>query len=274
MKDFSNQKKRKAAKGERKKKPRNFDVKVFLKKCAKATASIAAVSLVSASLYYGWIMISTVDYFDISKVEINGNKKVSREALLKTAGLDKKKNIFTFDLALAGKKLEALPWMKEVKLERKFPRSVKIVISERVPVAMINLEGLYYLDSEGNIFADADNETGWDYPIVSGIEIESLFEGEEKSYELIEKGLTFLAMLKERSGTISWKNLSELILEEDGGLTVYAVGVGIPVHLGNGGFESRLERAEKVLAHLGRKGIRAKAIGADFDDRVLVKIAI
>jgi len=274
MKDFNEKKKRKAAKGERKKKVRHFNVKAFLKKCGSLTLTLGGIAATATLLHYSWLFLSTADYFSISKVLIEGNEKISREALIKTAGLDKNRNIFTFDLANAGKKLEAMPRIKEVKLERKFPDVLKIVVLERAPVAMINLGKLYYLDGEGYIFAEADNQSGWDYPIISGIKKESLLEGEKESFELIEKGLNFLVMLKERSGTISSKNLSELILEANGGLTVYAVGVGIPVHLGVGGFESRLERAEKVLADLGRKGIRARAIAADFDDRVLVKVAI
>lgn len=274
MKDFSEKKKRKAAKGERKKPVRTFNVKAFLKKSGSAALTLMAIVASAAVLHYSWVFLSTADYFAISEVIVEGNNKISRDALIKAAGLDKKRNIFTFDLSSAGKKLEALPWMKEVKLERKFPDSLKIIVFERAPVAMINLEGLYYLDNDGYIFAEADNKTGWDYPVISGIKKERLLEGEEGAFELITKGLDFLAMLKERNGTISLKNLSEVIFGNDGGLTVYAVGVSIPVHLGLEEFEDRLVRAEKVLADLGDKGIRAKAITADFDDRVFVKVAI
>lgn len=274
MKDFCEKKKRKAAKSERRKKVRHFSVKAFLRKCGSALLSLAAIGVTAAVLHQGWLFFSTADYFAISKVVIEGNEKISRHAILKAAGLDKKRNIFTFDLARAGKKLEDMPRMKEVKLERKFPDCVKIIVSERVPVAMINLESFYYVDGEGYIFAEADNVTGWDYPVMSGIKKERLLEGEKASFQLIDKGLYFLAMMRERRGTISWKNLSELVFEKDGGLTVYAVGVSIPVHLGKEEYENRLVRAEKVLADLGRKGIRAREIAADFDDRVLVRVAI
>ncbi|MDH3974719.1 MAG: FtsQ-type POTRA domain-containing protein [Deltaproteobacteria bacterium] len=274
MKDFSEKKKRKAAKKERKKKARTFNIKTFLKKCGSVALTLAVIIALSAGLHYSWLFLSTADYFAISEVFIEGNDKINRNTLLRAAGLNKKRNIFTFDLANAGKKLEALPWMKAVKLERQFPHSLKIIVLERAPVAMINLEGFYYVDNEGYIFAEADYKSGWDYPVMRGIKKERLLEGDKKSFESISRGLEFLSLLKERRGTVSLKNLSELVLEEDGGLTVYAVGVGIPLHLGGEGFESRLVRAEKVLADLGRKGIKAKEIAADFDDRVFVKVAI
>ena len=210
----------------------------------------------------------------LSHVSLEGNKKVSRDELLKKGGIDADSNIFSLNIEEAGKSIGEMPWVKTVSMEREFPDKLKIRIEEREPLALIKLEELYYVDEESNVFAKADSETGFDFPVVAGLEKKDLLKGRKDTFSRLDKGLAFLKSIRDREGAFSWTSVSELIVDKKGGLTVYTIGSGIPVYLGKVGFEKRLVRAEKTLTDLQQRGIKARLIDADFIDKVLVKKAI
>lgn len=274
MKDFSTKRKRKAPRASRKKKAVRLDVRSLIKKGFKLFLFLSLFSASLFAIHFSRSFIMTTPFFVLSDVSLEGNKKVSRNELLKKAGIHDDSNIFSLDIEEAGKGIADMPWVKTVSIEREFPNKLKIRIEEREPLALIKLEGLYYVDEESNVFAKADSETGWDFPVVAGLDKKALLKGRKDTFNRLDKGLAFLKSIKDREGVFSWASVSELIVDKKGGITVYTIGSGIPVYLGKVGFEKRLVRAEKTLTDLQQRGIKARLIDADFNDKVLVKKAI
>ena len=273
MRDFSEKKKRPAERKARKKGKRSLPIAALARKAGRVLALVSGVAVSLAALYVGWQQLTASPYLRISHVRVEGNRQVKEEELV---GLTEARgaNIITFDVEDAGRRVESLPWVREVSLARELPGSVKIRVSEREPLAMINLGELYYIDDEGVIFAAADGNTGVNYPVLSGLDRGKLLRGERESFELLERGLELLRILKTRKGSLAWDDVSELFLDLEEGMTLYTSERGIPVHLGKGGFEEKLYRAERVIYDLNRKGIKSRRLEADYDDRVLVKVAI
>ncbi|MDT8316766.1 MAG: FtsQ-type POTRA domain-containing protein [bacterium] len=274
MKDFSMKRKRKAPRASRKKKALNLNLKGFLRKGFKLTLLLSLFSASLLAIQFSRSFIMTTQFFKLTHVSLEGNKKVSRNEILKKAGIDDNSNIFSLDIKEAGKSIGDMPWVKTVSMGREFPNKLKIRIEEREPLALIKLEELYYVDEESNIFAKADRETGFDYPVVAGLNKKALLKGSKDTFSKLDKGLAFLKSIRDREGTFSWASVSELVVDKKGGITVYTIGSGIPVYLGNVGFEKKLVRAEKTLTDLKQRGVRARLIDADFADKVLVKKAI
>ena len=274
MIDFKRRRKRKAARSERKRRPLRIDASAVLRKGANIFFVMVGFTVTAALLQGCWMFLSTSGYFGLSHIIISGNDRVSREDVLLAGGLAEGRNIFSFNVKNLGREIEEIPWVREVLIERKFPDSLNIFIEERRPAAILKFEELYYVDAEGYVFAKADSETGWDFPVIAGIDKEKLISGDKNTFALMEKGIEFLNSIKGKEGRLSWHNVSELKISSDGGITVYPVGAGIPLYLGKKGLEERFARAEKVLSDLVDKGVKAKKLEADFDDRVLVKVAI
>lgn len=274
MQDLKIAKKRKAPKSERKKVNYKPDLVAAMKKSINVFIVTGAMVLSALIIQGCWSYLSTASYFALSDIRVGGNKVILRGDVMKVAGIANGDNIFSFDIDDMGRRIEEMPWVEEVSLERRFPDALFIEIKERTPLALIKVKDLYYVDRESYIYAKAKAETGLDFPIISGIDVKGLLAGDRKTFALLEKGINFLQTIKGREGTISWDSLSELIIDKKGGMTIYPVNAAIPLYLGENNFDERLKRAERVLSDLAAKGIRPRRVDVDFKDRALVKIAI
>ncbi len=271
MNDFKTKRKSKAPRTSRKKKSVKLNIKALIGKTFKFSLYLCLLTAGLLALHFSRSFLMTSPFFVLSNVVVEGNKKISRNELLKRAGIQDDTNIFSLDIDDAGKDIADMPWVKTVSIERELPNKLRITIKEREPLALIKLDDLFYVDAESNVFAKADSETGWDFPVVVGLNKKSLLKGSKDTFRKLDSGLQFLKSLKDREGIFSWASISEIIVDEKGGLTLYTIGSGIPVYLGKKGFEKRLVRAEKTLTDLQRRGIKARSIDADFIDKVLVK---
>lgn len=271
MKDFCTKRKRKAPRASRKKKAARLNIKALIGKTFKFSLYLCLLTAGLLALHFSRSFLMTSPFFVLSNVVVEGNKKISKNELLKRAAIEDDTNIFSLDIDDAGKDIADMPWVKTVLIEREFPNKLRITIKEREPLALIKLDSLFYVDEESNVFAKADSETGWDFPVVAGLDRKSLLKGSKDTFRKLDKGLAFLKSIKDREGIFSWASISEIIVDKKGGLTLYTIGSGIPVYLGKTSFEKRLVRAERTLTDLQRRGIKARLIDADFIDKVLVK---
>jgi len=271
VRDYHQKKKRKAVGRLKKKRRRAFDLGGVIKSFVRICISVFAIIAAAVSLYGAGVYITGDPRFDIAAIEVDGNEKVSKDEILRAAGMDQAKNIFSYNVGAAGREIEGLPWIQKVTIERRLPDTLRIRVIERQPVALIKLGRFYYFDGEGNIFAEADGSTGWDFPVISGIDKEGLLEGDEATFAEVTEGIALLDLMKRQGRYLSWSNISELVFDEDAGITIYPSGSMATACLGKRNLADRLVRAEAVLADLDAKGINAARLQADYDDRVYVK---
>ncbi len=95
-------------------------------------------------------------FFKIDKIEIFGNEKLKTEQI--ESLIEKDKNIFLFNIDKNKKKiLENFPEITEILLEKDFPRSIKIQVEERKPVAVFcQNEECFFIDKAGIIYEKTD----------------------------------------------------------------------------------------------------------------------
>jgi len=86
----------------------------------------------------------------LSAVTVEGREMTSREDLLGALDLERGAPILSFDVAHAREAIEALPWVRNAKVERQLPGSVHIMIEERTPYALWQQGNRYTLvDQDG-----------------------------------------------------------------------------------------------------------------------------
>ncbi|MCK4453815.1 FtsQ-type POTRA domain-containing protein [Candidatus Parcubacteria bacterium] len=95
-------------------------------------------------------------FFQIKNIEIFGNEKLKTEQI--ESLIEKDKNIFLFNIDKNKKKiLENFPEITELLLEKDFPRSIKIQIEERKPVAIFcQNEKYFFIDKKGIVYEKAE----------------------------------------------------------------------------------------------------------------------
>ena len=108
-------------------------------------SKIALAGLVCAGVVFGVregakrLFFENPDYA-VSEIDVQTDGTLQREQILKIAQLREGKNIFHVNLADVHDRLQQLPQVDEVQVERKMPAEIDIRIVERKPIAWITRE--------------------------------------------------------------------------------------------------------------------------------------
>jgi cell division protein FtsQ len=97
-------------------------------------------------------------YFKIKEIRIEGNHETDREDILSLIDVKTGENIFKVKLKQAELDLRSLKQIKNAQIQRNFPDTIMVKITERVPIAELDGgDNVYYnklklIDEEGIIF--------------------------------------------------------------------------------------------------------------------------
>ena len=129
---------------------------------------------VGAGVWFYERPVRVPNEFKIEKVEFDGQEHVPEVLLLKASGLRYKTNIFNVSVDDVKKKLEQIAWIKSASVQRKLPNKISVRVSERVPIAIYQLNyKLHLIDIDGKILENDGIGNFDNLPIIVG-------EGAEK----------------------------------------------------------------------------------------------
>ena len=98
------------------------------------------------------VIILGSSLFNIKKIEVTGNSRISNEMVISLSGLELYKNIFTFNKLSVIGKIKENAYIKNVKIKRKLPDTVKITVQEKTPRYIIQIADSYaYINNQGYI---------------------------------------------------------------------------------------------------------------------------
>jgi cell division protein FtsQ len=138
--------------GRRKQRPIRGDVlmdektarRVRLTRWRRLIACVAVVTIVcgSTALYLSPLL-------RVHDVQVVGATAVSTDEVLSLAGINDE-SMLRLDLAAAERRVESLPMVQAAHLERRWPHTIRIEITERAPWALWQIGDAHYIiDSEG-----------------------------------------------------------------------------------------------------------------------------
>lgn len=120
-----------------------------------------------------YICISS-SVFELKEVDLNGNNKITKNDVVKIASIEERKNIFKYNLKDMEEKLLENPYIKYVKVTRKFPDKLIVNIKENSEDAIIQDGKSYiYLGMNGLILDEKKDITNKNIPLLSGVEIKN-----------------------------------------------------------------------------------------------------
>lgn len=232
----------------------------FKRKALRALKVLVALAILPALGYGGFRLyrvLITTQYLAIKTIKVTGAEMVRAEDAIGLSGITEGQNLFSFKAGDAIEGLKTNPWVKEAEINRNLPGTVVIEITERRPLALVRLDGLYVMDSSGAVFKKYSVEDRLDLPVVTGLTKEAL-EGEGGAGHDSEGLLELIAVLKSREG-FNMAKVSEINVDETFGLSIYTLDEGVRLAVGNGGFREKLDSFEKVVAARGGlvRGIEA-----------------
>ncbi|SBV99921.1 Cell division protein FtsQ (modular protein) [uncultured Alphaproteobacteria bacterium] len=104
----------------------------------------------------------------VSDIQAVGRRNTSGADLLDALGVSARTPILGLDLVDAKRRIESLPWVASAEIERRLPHALRIVITERVPVAILQTSDRSMLiDAKGVQIVPVAAQPG-NLPIVTG----------------------------------------------------------------------------------------------------------
>ena len=105
--------------------------------------------------------------FNSDNIEIEGNKYVESEYIIKTLDINNNKNIFRYNIKDMEEILLNNKYIDKVEIKRLLPNTLKVSIIEKEIVANLYNEEVYcYIDKEGN-FIDEIDENNKDNEVIT-----------------------------------------------------------------------------------------------------------
>ncbi len=146
----------------RKKSQRDSGRKFTLKRLVSVSAGLSLCAILLWTYFHGAVLVTQVSNsiemtltsigFQLDDVIVEGRTRTDKEQILKTASLSRGKSLLSIDLLEIKKNLEEIPWVNAASVERRFPDTLFVRISEREPVAIWqNKAKTYLVDREGEL---------------------------------------------------------------------------------------------------------------------------
>ena len=233
----------------------------------------ATVSLVLIVAGGGLMAKSLFDsrYFKVSEVRVENESRVTAEEIAALSDVRLGHNIFELDLPRIGRKIEENPWVKSAEVRRLFPRTVVIRVEERSPKAVINLDYLYYVDGDGEIFKVLEADDSLDFPVITGLERKDLLEKPDEAQNRLREMVGLVGELTGRR-IFGLQDVSEIHLDQTGEIVLYSCAGGVPVRMGDGNYGAKLDHLERIYAELKPRLRALKYIDLNVIDRIVVKV--
>jgi hypothetical protein len=193
-------------------------------------------------------------------------------------------NLFDLDLRSVEKRILKNEWIREVKLQKRFPQTLSITAIFREPKAILTLENgsMAYVDTDGKVFGKVNLLSHSDLPILSGFE-------SENTPELLSSLQLISQWEKSPLGRLT--RLESLSLDPERGyraLITYEVKtpagkrlarVRVDLGLEKEFFpqgklaEDAAQRLSQVFEYLRQNSVAARQIYADTGKKIVVKTA-
>lgn len=197
------------------------------------------------------------DFFNIKTIKIEGNNKLSKSIIENTSGITIGENIFKVKLRNGEKDIKKLSYIKDVNIERKFPKTININITEREAVLQLkNISSFVLVDIEGYVL-DFKEEREENLPVLNGFDINVL--PSENIFET-EYGEELKNLINDEKNVEIIKKFREINYETDDNINII-LNNGIVVAFGPlNDVKYKLRYLDEILKDIEKKQISAKMI--------------
>ena len=208
-----------------------------------------AIALVAVT-FYRYLSQSWRFQIDSSEnIQVLGAHNVSRAQVLEVFAADLDRNIFFVPLAERKKQLQEIPWIESATVMRLLPNRLNIAVSERVPVAFVEIDShVALIDARGVVMEPPTGQPAggnYSFPVIVGMTDAEPLSTRAARMAIYQRLIHEL----DSGGTHYSRDLSDIDLSDpdDVKATVSDPQGAVLVHLGNSNF---LERFQVYVSHV------------------------
>lgn len=231
-------------------------------------AALLAVVLVTAAgaAVYSWLGHSRL--FTVRDIDLNRCAYVTREEVSGMLSGVPQGNIWALSSQDIGRRLQSHPWVRSVAVRKAFPDRLVVRIEERRPVAMINLDALYYVDDQGKIFKRLTSYDPKGFPILTGFSQGDLKASDAVTARNLKRTLELLRATE--SGVLR-QNVSEVHFDAQDGYTLVTRDSGIQLKIGTMDIREAMQRIEEAMPKLSSVGQARGIVDLKTAGRIFVR---
>ena len=207
---------------------------------------IFLVSFINGAKRYS----STINLFGLQKVVVYGAESVDAEAVISRADVTHGASLFTMPLDSIQARVLEEPNILTARVSRELPRTLKIQVKERKPIALINHGKISCVDADGFIMTLPSKSLGSALPILSGFTAEDAIEINAKTTNIkINNMLTVLKEIRQ-SDAFFFPQISELVSNGENEYILYTADSATRIYLGEDDFIEKVHLLEAFWATL------------------------
>jgi cell division protein FtsQ len=234
------------------------------------------LGLVVASSWGLYHYVSTSPRFAVRHVAVEGAAHRTEADVTRIAEIESGRNIFSIDLDAAKRRLLADPWIEKADVTRRLPGDLRVVISEREPVALVSLGGSLYLAAQGGeVFKRWEPGDPVDFVVITGAGNEGeMIRDRAGVTSQVKRGEDVIAEY-DRLGPTKTYPLQEVHITDEGNVELIVGRDPVRLSLGKSPYRAKLERGARVLAEVDRRKGQPSVIFLDNDahpERVVARM--
>jgi hypothetical protein len=203
-------------------------------------------------------------------IEVEGARYLDPDSIADIARLRLGTDLFEVDCARARQMLVLHPRIADAAVSRRWPRAVRVRLTERVPVMLVQHGVPWEIDSAGVLLAPLARGVVSDVPLLAGLSFEEWPEGARVSAPPVRRGLAWVRALSagelQLAAQVSEVDVSDtaatgLVLLDGTHVVAAAWPPGT----------RELSALRVVLADLKRRGTVAREVDLRFEGQVIVR---
>ena len=210
-----------------------------------------------------------------ASIQTVGNSQLTRDDLLSVFGSDIGRNLLLVPLATRRAQLERFSWVEHATVMRVLPNQLRVSVTERVPVAFVQVHGrIQLIDAAGVILDMTPQEMAekhYSFPVVSGINPGDPLSVRGARMQVYQR---FVGEL-DSSGEHFSARLSEVDLSdpEDVRTAVADKDTEVQLQFGQEDFLARWRNYESHIAQWRAQYPRLAAVDLRYEHEVVLKMA-
>lgn len=195
--------------------------------------------------------------FNINKITVNGNNKVTTEKITGLSEIKNGTNIFRINKVEIINNIKKDGYIDEVTVKRKLPSTIAITVQERKATFLIEVGNAYaYINNQGYILEVSN--TKLDLTTISGIKtkVEDLKDGKRLITEDLEKLEVVLKIMSEAEVNGIKDIITSVDISDETNYTLYFAGESKKAYLGDcSNIASRISNLKVILKNeTGKSG--------------------
>jgi len=207
-------------------------------------------------------------------VTVAGNHLALREEVLNALGLPAVGpprlpiNLFQMSLADKRRRVEAISWVRSAVLSRSPPRRLEVRITERTPIAFVNVEARLKLVDGDWVLLEKPEKGDFDFPVLSGVDADVSEAERRRRLVIYSEFMRQLATLTPHSG---W-SVSEVDISDPDDLKALLVEnqETIRAHFGDSNFGDRFQSFLALLPEVRKTNTRIESVDLRYRNQIVV----